>query len=1106
VSIASIAEMPTGAPVPPAPQVPDAKRRRVAVLPAAHHMPDPQADAASFANAVLAGPVVDDHCGARLLEKLRQARDLVQSLQTKPEIAVAELGVLLDAINALLEREVAIEMSPSWRTLPHHHVETALGQLSAQDADRHVLHELGGRLRELRTESVLAPAAMPELLDYLLIVCSPSVSPLPEAPIEAHAIASIVEAAGMSVLVLHNGLLATVNQVFMKRRPRVAIFIGHADARTVDKKLTLGLTDDAGRLLLMQRKTIVDVLSCASDRLELLIVNGCCSEDFCEEASRRFRVPTMGWRTRTADVAAKLWSIGTVERLVRDSSPLSRSDVHAAFEHGTRAVKVVVKRSRTGRQWAIPADPDVCEQLSDGALAAGVPVLLAPLPAKQLRGVPPLPILYHERTEVLKAQRQLLIGGADVCLAPANIIATGSAAPGGAGKSTMAVALAKDVCVQSYFDLIVWLIFGQMTKVESVLLELAELVGVPVIEQTNEQLQRLISAMFQGKHVLLISDDVWTLDQSKGLRWLTAEGGKLVHLITTRNHALLPGGQVQHLPPWEGNEAKLLFEAHLGRELKPSEVEEAGCLQRDFCGGLPVRIVASAVLTRTVGVAAALQHMRVRREMREAPDLNPVCDYHDDTLEDALEGTLRFLDQNPPRHIAKDTLHKRCLMTAILPADVNAPLWVVTQLWGVERVEAERCAKVLADFNLMCYHRETQTISLIDPHRDCFAAMGRADLAQWHADLLCTPGFMRRCFEADVLKAHHLAHHLAHVWKHDRGQLVQDIMQVRGCEEALAAALLCLRDDQEDAVRDWAHGMMFGRAAGSDRILDIAEVADGRDKTSAYKAADEAADEAVDDAADDAADKTADKAVGSGDTEKDFSLQLTDTDAVVRKAAARIVPLLRNTDACVRQAAVRAFERLDESVLAAHAGAIIALLTDAPVPPCRVEPEALVKPVVRRCLLEPADSSPEARSIVGHRLRTSWSQSPSPPTLPARATCSLSDACVREAAIRAFERLNASLLTAHVGAIVALLRNADAGVREAAVRAFERLDASVLATHAGAIVSLHWHADSGVRKVAMQAFKCLDDSARAHHTQTIAEARELHKGLDAAERALWCSE
>ena len=389
-----------------------------------------------------------------------------------------------EAVGALLKRleDPAVQLDPDewnkWRNVP----ESALRQLPAPalpEEERLSLHELLGRLRELRlTEAPLAAPALGlidylvsvGLIDYLVIVCSPRVAPLRQALVEAHTVAALVEGAGMSALVLHDGLLFTVKRAMMLCRPRVVVFVGHANVKSVNgQRTTLGLVDSTGQLLDMRHETMVEVLA-SSDRLELLVLNGCCSEDVCTEVSRRFGVATAGWRTLTADVAAKVWSIGLVERLVRDAGPLSRSNVLAAFEHGRRSVEVVANRS--GRsQWAI-ADSAEGKQLPGGAWAAGVPMLLAPLPPDLLDGVPPIPEQYEPRPALEAEHRAALLRSEGVMAITA--ATTGISGPAGAGKSTMAIVLARDPLVHAHFpDGVTWLSFGRERTGADVLRTLA---------------------------------------------------------------------------------------------------------------------------------------------------------------------------------------------------------------------------------------------------------------------------------------------------------------------------------------------------------------------------------------------------------------------------------------------------------------------------------------------------------------------------------------------------------------------------------------------------------------------------------------------------------
>ena len=67
------------------------------------------------------------------------------------------------------------------------------------------------------TASAATASAATGALDYLYIVCSPTVAPLPQASSEAHDGAACAVRAGQSALVLSDGRLQSVNRIVMAR-------------------------------------------------------------------------------------------------------------------------------------------------------------------------------------------------------------------------------------------------------------------------------------------------------------------------------------------------------------------------------------------------------------------------------------------------------------------------------------------------------------------------------------------------------------------------------------------------------------------------------------------------------------------------------------------------------------------------------------------------------------------------------------------------------------------------------------------------------------------------------------------------------------------------
>ena len=102
-------------------------------------------------------------------------------------------------------------------------------------------------------------------------MCSPKVQPLPKALTEAALLSTCCTDGGLSVRVVEDGRLSTVNEMLKGHQPRIVIFIGHADVPSpydTPMKRTLGLTDDGGSLFLMEPETVVNLLGGAEQSLQ----------------------------------------------------------------------------------------------------------------------------------------------------------------------------------------------------------------------------------------------------------------------------------------------------------------------------------------------------------------------------------------------------------------------------------------------------------------------------------------------------------------------------------------------------------------------------------------------------------------------------------------------------------------------------------------------------------------------------------------------------------------------------------------------------------------------------------------------------------------------
>ena len=114
-------------------------------------------------------------------------------------------------------------------------------------------------------------------------------------------------------------------------------------------------------------------------------------------------IAAVGWATRVIDQPAGEFSKAMLSTLLQQIKegrrPLSFS---AGFEEGKKAI-LSMHRPGSGTEKYELLDPSFdangrLQRLPGGRLAAGVPMLLAPLPRERLDGVPPIPETYEHRS------------------------------------------------------------------------------------------------------------------------------------------------------------------------------------------------------------------------------------------------------------------------------------------------------------------------------------------------------------------------------------------------------------------------------------------------------------------------------------------------------------------------------------------------------------------------------------------------------------------------------------------------------------------------------------------------------------------------------------
>jgi hypothetical protein len=395
-------------------------------------------------------------------------------------------------------------------------------------------------------------------------------------------------------------------------------------------------------------------------------------------------------------------------------------------------------------------------------------------PPYRLDGVPNLPEQYQRRPDLEEKHRNTLLRTGTMTITAAT---TGVSGPAGAGKSTMAICLARDLDVQAHFsDGITWLPFGRERTGADVLYTLAPRLGVDGIRRgvageifdfrlSPAGYAEAISRKLAGQRRLLVLDDVWTTEQLGIFQALTAEGGLLGLLVTTRNDELAaahgPATKVDALSDEEGLRVLAVYAGVTVEELikDPREpyasgrqVRTHGLVKRpdlndqlgtivdsstvggrlavrlphltnavkiklenltlvreenaqwlvSKCSGNPAMLRAVAALCKKKSVAAARGYLE--------QCLQELCNARvpeDGKYAQVVDGqfpvyrTLFDALGGILNHLDPPELKKRCMMLAVFPEDTDVPLAVVGKLWGTSEVETDDAVTELAAWHLI---------------------------------------------------------------------------------------------------------------------------------------------------------------------------------------------------------------------------------------------------------------------------------------------------------------------------------------------------------------------------------------------------------------------
>ena len=221
-----------------------------------------------------------------------------------------------------------------------------------------------------------------------------------------------------------------------------------------------------------------------------------------------------------------------------------------------------------------------------------------------LDGVPSLPEQYQPRPALEAEHRNALLRSSGTMAITAST--TGVSGPAGAGKSTTAIVLARDPQVRAHFnDGIIWLAFGRERTGAEVLRSLAGWLGLAAEtaagrQLTHDELVTAISRALAGQRRLLLLDDIWTEEQLAAFAPLTAEGGLLGRLVTTRNDELA-GERAYKVEALKEEEALRVLAGYMGstaEQLRGGGDSAAATRLVEMCSGNPAMLRSVAALCK----------------------------------------------------------------------------------------------------------------------------------------------------------------------------------------------------------------------------------------------------------------------------------------------------------------------------------------------------------------------------------------------------------------------------------------------------------------------------------------------------------------------------
>lgn len=357
-----------------------------------------------------------------------------------------------------------------------------------------------------------------------------------------------------------------------------------------------------------------------------------------------------------------------------------------------------------------------------------------PQPARVPFMAPPLPTDFVSRPDELEALKRLLLTREH---RDAVAITTALAGAGGFGKTTLAAALSHDDDVVTAFDDgVLWATLGQTPNVQGELTRLyAALTGERPSFISVEDAAQALAEKLANRTCLIVVDDVW---DPAHLRPFCRGGPSCARLVTTRQAPVASEAARVDVDEMKPEEAVSLLVARLPEG--PTALEPFRRLAHRL-GEWPLllKLAAGAMrqrIERGDSIAGALVYVGKALDRRGITAFDRASDAD---RRGAVAATIDLgLEQLSPSD------RERCIELAIFPEDVDVPIAVVGELWGLDPFDTEDTLGRLDNASLLAFDLKLGMVSMHDVMR-AYLAMRLSDGGRAaHASLLRAWGDLHR--------------------------------------------------------------------------------------------------------------------------------------------------------------------------------------------------------------------------------------------------------------------------------------------------------------------------------------------------------------------------